>query len=438
MSATTVETSRPAIPAGRYRERLARAQAGARARGLDALLVGVGPDLRYLAGYAAMPLERLTMLVVPAEGPVTLLVPRLEAAPARACPAAAAGTVAIATWEETEDPVGRVRELLPRGVARLGVSDRLWAIQLLRFQAALPAAVFEPASLVLRDLRIVKDADEVALLRLAAQAADRVIHEVAHGRLVGRSEADVAREVRDRLVAEGHDSAEFAIVGSGPNSASPHHEASDRVIRGGEPIVLDIGGPLGGYCSDITRTIWVTGGDPARGPDDEFLRLYAVLRAAQAEATHAAWPGVACERVDLVARELISAAGHGAHFIHRTGHGIGLEGHEDPYLVSGNGEALEPGMAFSVEPGIYLEGRYGARIEDIVVCGEERPHRPQRGTPRPARRHRVAAARRRRLRAPGGRLLRSAPSPGIHDPRRRDRNEGGLRVAGATPRGRAL
>jgi Xaa-Pro aminopeptidase len=374
MSATVVAGGdRPTIPAARYAERLARAQAGVRARGLDALLIGVGPDLVYLAGYGAMALERLTMLVVPAEGPVTLVVPRLEAAPARGCPAATGGHAAVATWEETENPVGLVRDLLGPGAARLAVSDRLWAIHLLRLQAVLPAAVFEAASLVLRDLRIVKDPDEIALLRLAAQAADRVVHEVAHGRLVGRTEADVAREVRDRLVAEGHDAAEFAIVGSGPNSASPHHEASERVIRPGEPIVLDIGGPLGGYGSDVTRTIWVTGGNPACGPDDEFLRLYAVLRAAQAEATHAVRPRAACERIDLVAREIISAAGHGSHFIHRTGHGIGLEGHEDPYIVAGNAELLEPGMAFSVEPGIYLEGRYGARIEDIVVCGEDGP-----------------------------------------------------------------
>ena len=373
MNAAPAGSPRPVIPAARFAERIARAQATARARGLDALLVGVGADLAYLTGYAALPLERLTMLVVPAEGPVTLIVPRLEATPARGCPAVAAGAAAVATWEETEDAVARVRELLPGSPARLGVSDRLWALHLLRLQAALPGAAFEPASLTLRELRIVKDADEIALLRMAAQAADVVIDEVAHGRLVGRTEADVAREIRERLVAQGHDSAEFAIVGSGPNSASPHHEASDRVIRPGEPIVLDIGGPLGGYGSDITRTIWVTGGDAAHGPDDEFLRLYAVLRAAQAEATHAVRSGVPAERIDLVARELISAAGHGAHFIHRTGHGIGLEGHEDPYLVAGNGELLEPGMAFSVEPGIYLEGRYGARIEDIVVCGEDGP-----------------------------------------------------------------
>jgi Xaa-Pro aminopeptidase len=380
---------RPRIPAVRFGDRLARAQAGVAAAGLGALLAGVGPDLVYLAGYEAMPLERLTILAIPASGRATLLVPRLEVAPARACPGVAGGYVDLETWEEIEDPVQRVAGLV-RGGAGAGsapgagsangvaapcvaVSDRLWALHLLRLQAALPGAAFVSASLVLRDLRIVKDPDEIALLRVAAQAADRVIWEVAHGRLVGRTEADVAREVRDRLIAEGHDRADFAIVGSGPNSASPHHEASERVIQAGEPIVLDIGGPYGGYGSDTTRTIWVTGGDATRGPDDEFLRFYSVLRAAQAEATHAVRPGIACERIDLVARELISASGHGAHFFHRTGHGIGLEGHEDPYLVAGNPEPLRPGMAFSVEPGIYLPGRYGARIEDIVICGEDGP-----------------------------------------------------------------
>ena len=301
----------------------------------------------------------------------------------RACSGVAGGYVDLETWEEIEDPVDRVAGLAGRGTGagsthhvaadRVAVSDRLWALHLLRLQAALPGAAFVSALLVLRDLRIVKDADEIGLLRLAAQAADRVVWEIAHGRLVGRTEADVAREVRDRLIAEGHDRAEFAIVGSGPNSASPHHEASERVIQAGEPIVLDIGGPYGGYGSDTTRTIWVTGGDARCGPDDEFLRFYSVLRAAQAEATHAVRPGVACERIDRVARELISASGHGAHFFHRTGHGIGLEGHEDPYIVGGNPEPLRPGMAFSVEPGIYLAGRYGARIEDIVICGEDGP-----------------------------------------------------------------
>jgi Xaa-Pro aminopeptidase len=248
------------------------------------------------------------------------------------------------------------------------------AMHLLRIQAALDAAsTFIPASTVLRDLRMIKDSDEVALLRAAAQAADRVVAAITAGRLIGRTEADVAREVRERLVDEGHDAATFAIVASGPNSASPHHEASERVIGPGEPIVLDIGGTVGGYGSDITRTLWVTGGDPANGPDEQFRHLFGVLHGAQAAATAAVRPGVACEAIDTGARRPIDAEGYGEAFFHRTGHGIGLDGHEDPYLIAGNDLPLRAGMAFSVEPGIYLPGRYGARIEDIVVCGDDGP-----------------------------------------------------------------
>jgi Xaa-Pro aminopeptidase len=381
---------RPAIPPERYGARLAGAAEAAAEGGIGAVLVGVGADLRYLTGYVALPLERLTMLVVTAASRPTLVVPRLEALPARGCPAAAASLVDVMTWEETEDPIAAVAGIVrgaggaggaddrdpargPDAAARVAVGDRLWATFLLGLQAALPEATFGLASAVLGDLRIVKDADEVALLRAAAHAADRVVAAIASGPLVGRTEADIAAEVLDRLVAEGHDSAEFAIVAAGPDSASPHHEPGERVVRPGEPIVFDIGGPLGGYGSDITRTIWVTGGDPGLGPDDEFRRIHALVREANAAATAAVAPGVPAARIDAVARAIIEAGGYGERFIHRTGHGIGLEGHEDPYLVAGNDRSLEPGMAFSVEPGIYLEGRYGVRIEDIVVCGHDGP-----------------------------------------------------------------
>ena len=372
--------TRPIIPSSRFGERIERARRLTAEAGLDALLVGVGPDLQYLAGYTAMPLERLTMLVIPAAGVATLVVPRLEAAPAQGCPAAGAGHVTVVTWEETEDPVAMVGRLVGEaldrpvdGLARLAVSERLWALHVLRIEDRIPSARLETAGPLMRAMRMIKDPDEIALLRLAAEAADRVVARIAAGPLVGRTEADVAREVRDRLLTEGHELAEFSIVGSGPDSASPHHEPSDRLIRPGEPIVLDIGGTLGGYGSDITRTLWVTGGDPAKGPDEEFLHLFAVLRAAHARATAAVRPGVPCERIDAVAREVIAAEGYGEAFLHRTGHGIGLEVHEDPYLVAGNAEPLRAGMAFSVEPGIYLEGRYGARLEDIVVCGDDGP-----------------------------------------------------------------
>ncbi len=371
---------RPGIPATRFAERLQAARGLAERDGLAAILVGVGADLRYLAGYPAMPLERLTMLVIPAGDDWSLVVPRLEAQPARLSPPAATGDLPVVTWDEGDDAYSLVARLVraasttgAAGDSRIAVSDDLAARHLLPLQDRLGGARFSVASDVLRELRMIKDPDEVALLTLAAHAADRVVARIAAGRLVGRTEADVADEVRGRLLAEGHEEAHFAIVGSGPNSASPHHEASDRVIRAGEPIVLDIGGMLGGYGSDITRTLWVTGGDPALGPDDRFRRLFGILHGAQAAARAAVGPGVTCEAVDAAARGPIEAAGFGDAFFHRTGHGIGLEGHEEPYIISGNTEPLRAGMAFSVEPGIYLPGEYGARIEDIVVCGPDGP-----------------------------------------------------------------
>jgi Xaa-Pro aminopeptidase len=372
------------VPADRFADRLARAQQQLPVHDASALLIGVGPDLQWLTGYDAKPLERLTMLVVAPAGRPTLLVPRLEVAAAQVAPAVAAGVVELTSWEETEDPFALIADLLGAAKSRpeiqlgalggtwgrlggLLVSDLLWATFLLRLQATVPDAAFGLASSVLAGLRAVKDAEEIELLRRAARAADRVISAIAGGRLIGRSEADIAHEIRERLVAEGHDQAEFATVASGPNSASPHHEPADRLVAAGEPIVLDIGGRIEGYSSDITRTLWVTG-DAADAPSAEFSSLYEVLREAQERATAAVEPGVACERIDAVARDAIEEAGFGPNFIHRTGHGIGLEVHEEPYLVSGNAQPLAVGHAFSVEPGIYFDGRYGARIEDIVVC----------------------------------------------------------------------
>jgi len=371
----TTTATRPSIPAERFQQRLARACAATAEHSLDALLIGVGADLRYLTGYAAHESERLTMLVVGwAQKDAVLVVPRLEE------PAARAGShvdVRIETWSETETPTELVARLVlaqihqhPRAL-KLGVSDRLWALHLLRLERALPGSAFESATPALRSLRMTKDAEEIELLRLAGAAADRVVEQIASGRLIGRTEADVAEEVHERLREEGHDVAQFAIVASGPNSASPHHGASDRVIEAGEPIVLDIGGSLDGYQSDTTRTLWVTGGDERNGPTEEFRHLFGVLLAAQQAATRAARPGVPAEAIDRAARDLIDAEGYGENFFHRTGHGIGLEGHEEPYLVAGNAEPIGTGMAFSIEPGIYLPGRYGARIEDIVVCGPD-------------------------------------------------------------------
>jgi Xaa-Pro aminopeptidase len=344
-------------------------------RGFEALLIGVGPDLRYLTGFVGEPMERLTLLVVPRLGPVSFVVPRLEAAKASSTPLAAGGHATVVPFEETDDAARIVAGLLttPERSAttkRIGLSDRLWAMHVLQLQRAIPGRQFEPASTVLRDLRQVKDADEAELLRRAAQAADRTIDAVAAGRLIGRTEADVSREIRGRLIDEGHDLADFAIVGSGPNSASPHHDARDRLIAAGDAVVLDIGGTLSGYLSDTTRTIWVAGAEGLT-PEPEFIAVYELVRQAQSRATNAVRPNVPAEAIDATARATITDGGYGEYFTHRVGHGIGLEVHEDPYMVAGNATPLRPGMAFSVEPGVYLPGRWGVRLENIVMCTDD-------------------------------------------------------------------
>jgi Xaa-Pro aminopeptidase len=358
------------IPAERYGARLSALREAIAERGLAGIMVGVGPDLRYLSGFVGDPMERITLLIVPREGPVSFLVPHLEAEKAGGTPLIQNGHATVVPFEETDDAAGLAARLMTAGRGSIGISDRLWAMHVLQLQAALPDRSFEPASVVMRDLRQVKDADEVELLALAAQAADRTIDAIAGGPLVGRTEAEVSREIRQRLVDEGHDLADFAIVGSGPNGASPHHDAGDRVIRAGEPVVLDIGGTRAGYLSDTTRTVWV-GGEASLQPEPEFRRVFELVREAHARATAAVIPGVAAEDIDAAARGVIDAGGYGEYFTHRLGHGIGLEVHEDPYMVAGNATPLRPGMAFSVEPGVYLPGRWGIRLENIVVCAPE-------------------------------------------------------------------
>ena len=340
--------------------RLPDAAAAAARAGLDALLLTPGPDLRYVCGYDAHALERLTCLAVPAAGDPFLVVPRLELPAAQASPAGRLG-LELVPWEETDDPYALVAARLGTPGA-VGLADRMWALMVLRFAAALPGARQELASAALSPLRSRKSAAEVAALRAAGQAIDRVHAQVPGWLRPGRTEQQVAADIGEAILAEGHSRADFAIVASGPNGASPHHTASDRMLRAGDAVVVDIGGTMpSGYCSDCTRT-YVIG-----APGPEFASYYEVLKGAQDAACAAVRPGASAESVDAAAREPITAAGYGNFFLHRTGHGIGLETHEDPYIVAGNAEPLQPGHAFSVEPGIY-PGRDGARIEDIVVC----------------------------------------------------------------------
>ena len=351
----------PASVAAAHRDRLRRAAAEASGRGVDALLITPSPDYTYLLGYAPPAMERLTCLIVPADGDPALLLPRLEEPLARHQLGELADTLEIVAWDEIDDPI-RLVQTIVAGARRVAVQDQMWARFALRLRAALDPTELVEAGPTMSALRKVKAPDEIQRLRDAASAADAAMTAILGERFSGRTEADVSRRIRELLLEAGHDQAGFAIVASGPNSASPHHEAGERTIEIGDALVLDIGGTRSGYASDTSRTAFVG------QPDPEFAALHAVLREAQAAACVAVQPGTPCSEIDAVARRIIDEAGYGAAFIHRTGHGIGMETHEEPYIVSSNAEPLQEGYAFSIEPGIYVSDRWGARIEDIVVC----------------------------------------------------------------------
>ncbi|HWD02474.1 MAG TPA: Xaa-Pro peptidase family protein [Amycolatopsis sp.] len=354
----------PAPDAAALRARLDRAAQAAAAADTDALLIAPGSDLRYLLGQAGGSFERLTTLVVPTDGTPALIVPKLEAPGYHDVPTADLG-VEVVTWVDGEDPYRLVVDRLGKP-GRVAVSDFTPALHVLALRAALGDAEQTLAGPVVRQLRMRKDAAEIAALRAAGAAIDRVHARVGEWLRPGRTEAEVGADIAAAIMEEGHTVADFVIVGSGPNGASPHHDVSDRVIERGDVVVVDIGGPLPeGYNSDSTRTYAV--GEPR---DADVASTYAVLQRAQQAAVDAVRPGATAESIDAAARDIISDAGFGEFFIHRTGHGIGLDVHEDPYIVAGNSLPLEPGMAFSVEPGIYQPGRWGARIEDIVVVTE--------------------------------------------------------------------
>jgi Xaa-Pro aminopeptidase len=358
----------PAVPTALFADRLRRAGEVAARHGVDVACITPGTDLRYLIGATGESHERLTCLLLPAAGhraPPALVVPRLEAPGLAGLPLDELG-VEVLTWTDGEDPYLLVSDLAG-GPGRLAVADSMPAAHVFGLRDAFPDVPQTLAGPVLRELRMRKDAAEVAELRAAGAAIDRVHARMGEFLTAGRTEAQVGADITRAIVEEGHTGAAFVIVGSGPNGASPHHDVSDRVIADGDVVVIDIGGPLpGGYYSDCTRT-YAVGAEPSAA----VREAYGVLQDAQERAVRAVRPGVRAEAVDAAARQPIAAAGLGERFVHRTGHGIGLDVHEEPYIVGGNALALEPGMAFSVEPGVYLDGEWGARIEDIVVVTED-------------------------------------------------------------------
>ncbi|MGQ7312667.1 M24 family metallopeptidase [Microbacterium arabinogalactanolyticum] len=348
------------FPASVYAARLERAGALAAEAGIDAVIVGPGPDLRYLLGVEGDTIERLTALVLGPGFEPTIVVPRMELAKVRDTAAGELGA-RIADWVDGEDPYALVVDALPASGGRIAVSDALPALHVIPIGNRVDARL-ELATPVLREDRMIKDADEVAELRRAGDAIDAVHRRVADWLRAGRTEREVAADIAEAIRAEGHETVEFVIVGSGPNGADPHHEVSDRVIEDGDVVVVDIGGAVpSGYNSDSTRT-YVVG-----SPTAEQAERIAVLVRAQQAAVDAVRPGVTAHEVDAAARQVLADAGLGEAFLHRTGHGIGVSVHEEPYIAPGNDLPLREGMAFSIEPGIYFPGEWGARIEDIVV-----------------------------------------------------------------------
>lgn len=348
--------------------RLEQARSLMHAHALDFLLVGPGADLLYLLGAQSRATERMTLLIISQEGPAHIILPAFEAATLPSLPK----EVQVTTWGETDNPARLAARILaatmeshPGGVnCTCGVADVLWSVFLLRLQAELPRAAFTTAGAVLAAMRQIKDEREIELLAASSAAADKVFTSICESPFAGRSELALGREIEELLEAEGLLVPGFPIVASGPNSASPHHHTGDRVIERGDMVVLDFGGTLGGYYSDITRTVFV-GDAPEEG--SERLRVYKLVAQAQEAAVQTGRPGITCEKLDSVARDILTDGGYGQYFTHRLGHGIGLDGHEQPYLVQGNRTLLRAGMAATIEPGLYLPGDFGVRIEDTVV-----------------------------------------------------------------------
>jgi Xaa-Pro aminopeptidase len=339
--------------------RVERAQTLMEKNGIDLLVIGPSSDFCYLTGHAPHLSERLTALILPWQGKGTIVVPRLEAP----LMADLTDRFDLAVWDETENPLERVAALARDAHSEsVGINEQLWSGFLLRLQKALPNATYQSGSDVLSKLRAVKDEAELELLREASRRTDAAWEEFcATVRLTGRTEREVADRLAALMAKHGIPNVAFNIVASGPNGASPHHHVSDRVIQNGDPVVMDFGGIFEGYYSDITRT-------PVAGePDPAFVEIYNLVLEAQQAAFEAIKPGVACQDVDRAARAVITERGYGEYFIHRLGHGIGLTAHEDPYLVEGNTEPVQEGMVFSDEPGIYIPGKWGVRIEDSVA-----------------------------------------------------------------------
>jgi len=350
-----------------YTERITRAQVHLQELGIDLMLVTPSADLRYLIGYNAIPLERITALAISPHKAPFLVVPRLEISTAKASPFGELGWE-VRGWGENDNPYELIRTSAGFDRGKIAVDNHMWAERVLKIQENFVGATIELAAPIIGAIRIIKTPTELDSLREAAAAIDRVHAQVPNLLRVGRTEREVGRDIADLIVAEGHSRVDFVIVASGPNGASPHHELSERPIQAGDPVVVDIGGTMpSGYCSDCTRTYSM--GDPGSA----YRERYAVLQQAQQCSTDAVHHGAISHDIDAAGRNELAEHDLAEFFIHRTGHGIGLETHEEPYVGENNPTVIENNMVFSIEPGFYIEGVHGARIEDIVICTPDGP-----------------------------------------------------------------
>ncbi|WKD61176.1 Xaa-Pro dipeptidase [Corynebacterium ciconiae DSM 44920] len=340
-----------------YSARIQRAQRLLADSGFAGLVASPGREFRFFTAKALDTHERLSALVIPAHGDPVLVIPEVDAHEAPSF-------LPVRGWLDGQDPYEMVKQALSAADPRapLALSEQMPLSHAAHFMDR----EIHGVDSVLPELSVVKDAAEIAWLAEAAGAIDAVHAQVPALLQEGVSERAIADQLHKLILDAGHSSVDFVIVGSGPNGANPHHSFSERTLRAGDIVVVDIGGTMpSGYHSDCTRTYAVGQIEP------EVAEMYAVLEQAQRAAVAAITPGVTAAEIDAAAREIIEAAGYGDAFFHRTGHGIGLEVHEQPFIIAGNDLPVRPGMCFSVEPGIYLRGRFGARIEDIVAVDDD-------------------------------------------------------------------
>lgn len=358
--------------AAEFAARLERVQDELARHELDYLLIGPSTDMVYLIDFPVRQSERMTILVIPREGTPRLVMPGFELPRVQSLPRLFEPT----PWDDGDDPSILLASVLQANGAgaTVGVGGQLFSHFLFRLQAAAPEARWRSGDILMEQVRMRKSPFEVDALRAASRAADAVFEELISLPVLGMTEQTLLSEIHRLLLEKGHDTIGGGIVGFGPNGASPHHHVTDKRGAPGDAVVVDFGGIRQNYRSDITRTFHLG------KPSDEFRRVYEIVDNANDAAFQHVKPGVTAEELDAVARDHIAAAGYGDAFLHRLGHGIGLDGHEAPYLVRGDTTVLDEGMTFSIEPGIYLEGRFGVRIEDIVVVTRDGAERLNEST----------------------------------------------------------